>query len=268
MKKDSKNKILKERLSSLITKYSRSNVLEELAKTHYNNPIQLIDSALISDNGFVKKVTFSKAKISRFVENYQRNILLEPLVVRPLGDRYEVIIGRKRLTAARLAKIKEIPVIVMNYNDEETLLILLAKARDSQQSNILELAFILDNLALKYGYSHESLAKLMFVSRSQITNITRILKLDSSVLKALNNDEISFGHARAMVTLEPEKTADLLARIVKDKLSVREVEDLLSLELVTTNKERIQQKQNKVIITFETNEEATNFVEKFTKSEN
>lgn len=127
MKNEPKNNLLKEHLSDLISKYSQSNVLEELAKAHTNRPIQMLPIDLIVDNNFIKRL-LCPVKIARFVENYQRNILLEPLVVRAKGDKYEVIIGRRRLAAARLTEIQEIPVIVMNYNDEETLLILLAKA--------------------------------------------------------------------------------------------------------------------------------------------
>ena len=101
MKKDSKNNILKQQLSDLISKYSQTNVLEELAKAHTNRPIQMLPIDLVTDNNFVKKITLSRKKIARFVENYQRNILLEPLVVRARGDKYEVIIGRRRLAAAR-----------------------------------------------------------------------------------------------------------------------------------------------------------------------
>ena len=96
MRNEPKNNLLKEHLSDLISKYSQSNVLEELAKAHTNRPIQMLPIDLIVDNNFIKKITLSRKKIARFVENYQRNILLEPLVVRAKGDKYEVIIGRRR----------------------------------------------------------------------------------------------------------------------------------------------------------------------------
>lgn len=265
MKKDSKNKILGEELSSLITKYSKTNVLEELAKAHHNIPIQMLNTELINDNTFVRKVTLSQRKLTRFIENYQRNILLEPLVVRARDEKYEVIIGRKRLAAAKLAKIKEIPVIVMNYNDEETLLILLAKVRDAQRSNVLEMSYIFSNLATKYGYSHQNLATLTFISRSQVTNILRLLKLDPEILKAINNETISFGHARALVSLKVEDALYYLALIIQNKLSVRELEALISKsELIKNNghKHHIIRFKNKVTIVFETEEEAIEFLKK------
>lgn len=264
MKKAPKNKILKEELSSLISKYSQSNVLEELAKTHYNNPIQKINTKVITDNQFVSKVTFSRSKISHFIENYQRNILLEPLVVRARDDKYEVIIGRKRLAAAKSAQISEIPVIVMNYNDEETLLILLAKARDSHDSNTLELAYIFTALATKCGYSHESLAKLAFLSRAQVTNIIRILKLDPTVLKALNNDLISFGHARSLIGLSAEDTEKYLSFITNNKISVRELEALIRRkDAIVLEKDVIIKQKNKVTIVFEDETSADEFIEKY-----
>ncbi len=269
MKKKPTNKILKDDLSALISKYSKSNVLDELAKSHFNSPVQIVPTKNVKDNEFVSKVTLSKKIISHFVENYQRNILLEPLVVRAKDENYEVIIGRKRLAAAKLTKVEEIPVIVMNYNDEETLLILLAKARDSLESNPLELAYIFAKLAQKYHYSHESLAKLSFKSRSQVTNIIRLLKLDNNVLAALNNYEISFGHARALIGIEQSLSDNYLMLIKETNISVRELEYLINNDNARNNegqKEKIIQNKNKVTVIFESSEEATDFIDKLRKS--
>lgn len=264
MKKDTKNKLLKQELTSLIKKYSQTNVLEELAKTHHKSPVQMIATNLIQDNAFVRKVTLSQSKLTSFVENYQRNILLEPLVVRAKDEKYEVIIGRKRLAAAKLSKIEQIPVIIMNYNDEETLLILLAKAREAQSSNVLEFAYIYSYLNKKHGYRHESLAKITNASRAQVTNILRLLKLPNEVLKALNNDEISFGHARALVSLENEEAINYLSLVIANKLSVRQLEAMISNpnKLNYDGKEHIVlQTKNKVTIVFNNEEEASNFIE-------
>ncbi|MFA5659864.1 MAG: ParB/RepB/Spo0J family partition protein [Bacilli bacterium] len=265
MKKESKNKLLNEHLSSLISKYSQSNVLDELAKAHGNLPIQALKIEEILDNQFVKKVTLPPFKLKIFIENYQHNILLEPLVVRAKGDKYEVIIGRKRLAAARLAKLPEIPVIIMNYNDEETLLILLAKVRDAQGSGVLELAYIFDHLHKQYGYSHQSLAKLAMTSRSQVTNILRLLKLSQPLLKALNYEELSFGHARALITVSEENALSYLRLITENKLSVREIETLLKApnELGVTDQEYFYIKhKNKVTIIFKDEMMANQFIQK------
>ncbi len=269
MKKKPTSKLLKEDLSELISKYSQSNVLDELAKSHFNNPIQTLPTKDIKDNEFVSKVTLSKKLIAHFVENYQRNILLEPLVVRAKDETYEVIIGRKRLAAAKLTKIEEIPVIVMNYNDEETLLILLAKTRDSLESNRLELAYIFAKLSQKYNYSHESLAKLSFKSRSQVTNIIRLLKLDKNVLNALNNFEISFGHARALIGVDQSLSDKYLELIKTTNLSVRELESLIRSDNSISKdgkKEIIIQNKNKVTVIFESSEDAALFVKELRKS--
>ncbi|OQC50421.1 MAG: putative chromosome-partitioning protein ParB [Tenericutes bacterium ADurb.Bin024] len=268
MKNEPKNNLLKEHLSDLISKYSQSNVLEELAKAHTNRPIQMLPIDLIIDNNFVKKITLSRKKIARFVENYQRNILLEPLVVRAKGDKYEVIIGRRRLAAARLTEIKEIPVIVMNYNDEETLLILLAKARDQLGTNVLELAYIFSVLSTKHGYSHQSLADLIFRSRSQVTNILRLLKLEPEVIKALNNEQITFGHARALVPFDRDKSLEYLELIRVNNLSVRELETLIQEPMSGRKNGKnyfIIQMKNKLTIVFKTEEEAKAFKDKHLK---
>ncbi len=268
MKKDMKNKLLKQELTSLISKYSQTNVLDELAKAHHQSPVEMMSTDLITDNAFVRKVTLSQSKLTEFVENYQRNILLEPLVVRAKDEKYEVIIGRKRLAAAKQANIAEIPVIIMNYNDEETLLILLAKARDSQRSNVLEFAYIFRHLNKKYGYLHESLARITYSSRAQVTNILRLLKLPNEILKALNNDEISFGHARALVSLEAEDAKNLLNLVITNKLSVRQLEAMISSPKTIPFKGQdhiVLQTKNKVTIVFSSEEEALEFIEKSLK---
>lgn len=268
MKNEPKNNLLKEHLSDLISKYSQSNVLEELAKAHTNRPIQILPIDLIVDNNFIKKITLSRKKIARFVENYQRNILLEPLVVRAKGDKYEVIIGRRRLAAARLTEIQEIPVIVMNYNDEETLLILLAKARDQLGTNVLELAYIFSVLSTKHGYSHQALADLTFRSRSQVTNILRLLKLEPEVIRALNNEQITFGHARALISFDREKSLEYLELIRVNNLSVRELEALIKAPNTATYNGKdyfVIQMKNKLTIVFNTEEEALAFKNKHFK---
>lgn len=268
MPNDQENKLLKEHLSDLISKYSQSNVLEELAKTHTNRPIQMLPIDLVMDNNFVKNIKLSRKKIASFIENYQRNILIEPLIVRPKGEKYEVIIGRRHLAAGKLTEITEIPAIVMNYNDEETLLILLAKARDQHGTSVLELACIFNVLATKHGYSHQSLADLTFRSRSQVTNILRLLKLEPEVIKALNNEQISFGHARALIPLGREKSLEYLDLILANNLSVRELEALIKGNKdVNDNGEDylVIQIKNKLTIIFNSAAEAEEFKNKHFK---
>lgn len=265
MKKDPKNKLLVENLESLITKYSQSNVLDELAKNHLDRPVKRLSTSIVLENQFLKKITFSPSKLRHFVDNYQRNILLEPLIVRSVGDKYEVIIGRKRLAAAKLVKLEEIPVIVMNYNDEETLLILLARSRDSEGSNSIELAYIFSALVSKYNYSHESLARLAFLSRPQVSNILRLLKLPKDIIKVLISGNISFGHARALIGLEEEKALLTLEEITRKSLSVRETEALVKVEINEENSgdnPRLIRSGKKVTLIFDSEDEAREYFEK------
>ena len=151
-------------------------------------------------------------------------------MVRPKGDRYELILGRKRFLGAKKAGILSLPCAIVEVGDEEELLMLLADTRDQRDTNVVEMALICEALQRDFGYTQQTLAELSHQSRSQITNILRILKLPSSIRQSICLGELSYGHARALASLPEKEMGELLDKIESEKLSVRDVESLVRLE--------------------------------------
>lgn len=223
----SNKNILRENLAQIVEKYSEFNILFQLEKEYQSLPNKLVDVSQIDDNRFLKQFKFAKSDIITFIKAYEAANFVAPLIVRQKNDHYEVVIGRKRLHAARTIKLDQIHVLIGDYTDEEVLLMLLAVARDEHNVNIIELALIFKNLITSFNYKQEHLAKLSHLSRPQVTNILRLLNLPEVVVNDVIKNKLSFGHARALVT-QPEDIIIELAEITKkQKLNVRQLEELV-----------------------------------------
>ena len=202
------------KLSELIEKFSQEDVIAVMEKEYQSSPTRLIPSSLIDDTSFVSFVKVSEQTIEAFASGLQEKGFYNPLVVREkAGGRYELILGRKRFLGARRAGILSLPCVVLNVGDEEVLL-------------MVELATICKALMDGFHYTQKTLADLTHQSRSQITNILRILSLPSEVLDLISLGELSYGHAKALCSLPPSQIGPLLRKIHDEGLSVRDAEAL------------------------------------------
>lgn len=228
MKKD-KEKIIQSDLSRLLKKYAKSDVIFTMEKEYQATSTRMIEVALIDDNAFLKKLKPNEKAVKNLADSIKDNGMIAPLVLRAKKDHYEVIIGRKRLFSARLAGMKQVPCLVHEYTDEETLLILLAVTRDEHDTNAVEMAFIAQQLVQNYHYTQGQIALLAHLSRPQITNMLRLLNLPDSVIASIAAGRIQYGHARSLITLPESMILEMAKQIEAEKLTVREVEDAVSL---------------------------------------
>ena len=217
-------KIINTKLEDIVKKYSDTNVLFLLEREYKSLPITKIKTTDIDDNRYLKQIKIQKDQLNFLLNAYANNIPLEPLIVRPKKDHYEVVVGRKRLHVARKVNVEEVNAIVIDYTDEEMLLILLMVARDEHYVNPIEMAIICSSLSRKYNYSQETLARLTHQSRSQISSFTRILTLPDHVLNLVSSGKLKYGHARALITLPENLAIELADRAVKENLTVRDLE--------------------------------------------
>ncbi|HZJ89822.1 MAG TPA: ParB/RepB/Spo0J family partition protein [Bacilli bacterium] len=264
MKNDTK-KILTTNLSDLIGKYEKSDVLAELEREYLSLPIRQISLQEITTNKYLKNVRYSDKKIRKLIDSYGESLFIEPLVCRLVDEKYEIIIGHEKFLAAKVLNIQQMKVTITNYNDEETLLILLALARKQEQKNIVEFAVLFRALAKEFNYTQQNIARLSYLSRPQVTNIMRLLKLPSDVLKLVQEEKISYGHARALINYPSEKVKELAKLIAKEKLTVREVEKMFAKEQDTEQSPKIVQTGRKVTVFFNDEEEAKAFAAKIKK---
>jgi ParB family chromosome partitioning protein len=149
-------------------------------------------------------------------------------VVQKRSDHYEIIAGERRWRAAKLAKIKEVPVVIKDYTEQEIMEIALIENIQREDLNPIEEAEAYRRLIDEYNLLQEDLAKKVSKSRTAIANSMRLLKLGDEVKEMLVNNEISSGHARTLISIEDKGIQlEVAKQIVEKKLSVRETEKLV-----------------------------------------
>jgi ParB family transcriptional regulator, chromosome partitioning protein len=227
MRKPTESRILPESLRSLIKKYSKNDVIAEMEKEYESNGSKNLSLALIDDNSFIKRVAISSEIVDRFAKGISENGLWNPLIVRPSGSHYELILGRKRYFGAKKDALAEVPCVIVEATDEETLLMLLADTRDQREGNVVEMALVYKELTTRFGYSQATLAAISHESRSQVTNTIRILSLPDRLLSDISLGKLSYGHAKAIASLSEAETETIVSHIYEHHLSVRETERLV-----------------------------------------
>ena len=161
-------------------------------------------------------------------DSIKQHGIVQPLVVAKKDDYFEIIAGERRWRAAKLAGLKEVPVVIKDYSPQEIMEVALIENIQREDLNPVEEAKAYQNLIKEYNLKQEEVAERVSKSRSAITNSLRLLKLSDDVLTLLMEEEISSGHARALLGLEDnEKQLEIAEKIAKDHLSVREVEKLV-----------------------------------------
>ena len=150
--------------------------------------------------------------------------MIQPIVVRPHGHRFQIVAGERRWRAAQRARLHEIPAIVREFSDEETLEVALIENIQRQDLNAIEEAQAYRRLVDDYGHTQEELGRLVHKSRSHVANLLRLLDLPAKVQIMVGTGQLSMGHARALITAsDPEALAE---EVVRRGLSVRETEKL------------------------------------------
>jgi ParB family chromosome partitioning protein len=165
---------------------------------------------------------FDEAALEELADSIRARGLIQPIVVRPHGHRYQIVAGERRWRAAQKARLHEIPVIVRDFSDSETLEVALLENIQREDLNAIEEAEAYRRLVDEYGHTQEALAKLVHKSRSHVANLLRLLDLPERVRAMVVSGELSMGHARALITaIDPEALA---LEVAQNGLSVRETE--------------------------------------------
>lgn len=186
---------------------------------------------VITPNPRQPREVFDEDALNELITSIKEVGLLQPVVVRQIAtDRYELIMGERRWRACREAGLDRIPAIVRATDDEKLLLDALLENLHRAQLNPLEEAAAYDQLLRDFACTHEQLADRIGRSRSQVSNTLRLLKLPAPVQRRVAAGVISFGHARALLSLDDSDEQDRVAhRIVAEGLSVRAVEEIVTL---------------------------------------
>jgi len=182
---------------------------------------------------------FNQELLNELSESIKEQGIIQPILVRKKSeDKYEIIAGERRWRAAQLAKIHEVPVIILNIDDKKSLEFAILENIQRSDLNGIEEALGYDNLVKKFGYSQETLSKILGKSRSHIANTLRLAGLPEEIKKMISDGLLTSGHARCLVNvLDNVKLAKI---IVNKNLSVRQAEFLVKKEQVLSSSKKVK----------------------------
>ena len=183
---------------------------------------------MVEPNREQPRKNFDEDALLELSESIKQFGLLQPILVQQRKDYYEIIAGERRWRAAKLAGLKEVPVIIKNLTEQEIVEISLIENIQREDLNPIEEAQAYKKLLTEFNLKQDEVAERVSKSRTAVTNSMRLLKLSDEVQQMVINDMISTGHARALLAIEdPEQQYLLAQRIFDEKLSVRDVEKIV-----------------------------------------
>lgn len=210
-----------------------------------DNGETLVKISKVEPNQNQPRKNFDEDALDELADSIKQFGLIQPILVQDRGDHYEIIAGERRWRAARKAGLKEVPVIIKNYSDQEIIEISLIENIQREDLNPIEEAHAFKRLMTEFNLKQDEIADRVSKSRVAVTNSIRLLKLCEEVQQMIVTEMISTGHARALISIEDaEQQYAIAQRIFDEKLSVRDVEKLVrDLTRETKQKDRPSKKE-------------------------
>ena len=208
-----------------VMKDNNPKVIEKVVE----KPVEIkIKLSKIEPNRDQPRKNFEEDALLELSDSIKQFGIIQPLVVQEREGFYEIIAGERRWRAAKLAGLREVPVIIKKYNEQEILEISLIENIQRENLNPIEEALAYKKLIHHFNLKQDEIAERVSKSRTAVTNSLRLLKLDDRVQQMVIDDKISTGHARTLIVIEDNDLQYHLAnRIFDEKLSVRETEKLI-----------------------------------------
>ena len=253
-------------LDSLIPNKTEKTVKTEKKPEQKNEESQnssgeiLVKINQVEPNREQPRKEFDEDSLMELADSIKQLGILQPLVVQKRKDYYEIIAGERRWRAAKIAGIKEVPIIIRDYTDQEIVEISLIENIQRENLNPIEEAMAYKRLLEEFHLKQDEVAERVSKSRTAVTNSMRLLKLSPRVQQMIVDDMISTGHARALLAIDDEEQQYQLAnRIFDEKLSVRETEKLVKA-LKNPKKEVKKQKQEHTFVYDNIEEQMKNII--------
>ena len=199
---------------------------------------------------------FDEDALLELAESIKQFGVLQPLLVQKKDDYYEIIAGERRWRASKMAGVKDIPVIVKNFSEQETVEISLIENIQRENLNPIEEAAAYKRLMEEFHLKQDTIAERVAKSRTAVTNSMRLLKLDERVQQMLISEMLTTGHARALLSIEDKELQyNTAVKVFDEKISVRETEKLVKEVLKPAGKEKPQEKDRAQDLIYEQLEE-------------
>ena len=187
-----------------------------------------MDIESLTPNLFQPRKNFDKEKMEELKGSIKKHGIIQPIVVRKMANGYEIVAGERRLKAAKEIGLKKIPAIIKSFNNEKSLEIALVENIQREDLNPVEQANAFKRLIDEFNLTQQELAEVTGKSRALVTNTIRLLKLNPEIQKNISEGEISFGHAKLLLSIEDEEVQKAVCdRIMANDLSVRDTERLI-----------------------------------------
>ncbi len=205
-------------LSALIP---QAEEIESLAAAGSEQKVSL---ELVSINPYQPRRVFDEDKLRELTESIKEHGVVQPILVRPFGDGYQLVAGERRLRAARQAGLTEVPALVREMTDHEMMEIALIENIQRQDLDPVEEARAYKRLSEEFNQTQEQIAKRVSKSRSYIANSMRLLNLPEPILNHLAGGALTIGHVRPLLMLEEKEAVTLAQRLIEEKATAREAE--------------------------------------------
>jgi ParB family chromosome partitioning protein len=238
-KKTSLNKGLEALLGDVAESKSSQKPLNELKKETREQSSEVLLNQ-IKANQYQPRTSFDQKKLEELAESIKKHGVIQPVLVRKEGKSFELIAGERRFRAAKLAKLKKIPVVVSNISDVQSLEIAILENIQREDLNPLEVAKGYQRLKDEFGYTQEAVAKSVGKPRSSVANSLRLLTLSPKIQDEIDKGAISEGHAKVLLSVDGAKADQLLTKIIFENLSVRDLE-----KQITARSPQISKKEKK-----------------------
>jgi len=238
-------KALGKGIEALIPKVSRVAPMEVVS----------IDINKIKPNKYQSRMQFDQEKLKELASSIKRKGVVQPIIVSLSGENYQLIAGERRWWAAKMAELKEIPAVVKRVTDREMFEISLIENIQREDLNSIEEATAFERLMKEFNLTQQELADHLGKTRSTVANILRLINLPEEIKEFVSRKLISAGHARVLLSIAGEKKRiDLARKILKEKLTVRETEDIverLRLKRAPSEKKVAQKEKSPEVVELE-----------------
>ncbi len=215
-------------IDSLITDKVKSNISHDNQGDETNKPILSLNITKVEPNREQPRKNFDEDALQELSESIKQFGILQPLLVQDKKTYFEIIAGERRWRAAKLAGLKEVPVIIKDLSDQEIVEISLIENIQRENLNPIEEAWAYKKLLTEFNLKQDEVADRVSKSRAAVTNSMRLLKLDERVQQMVIEDMISTGHARALLPLgDNDKQYSTAQKIFDERMSVRDTEKLI-----------------------------------------
>jgi ParB family chromosome partitioning protein len=210
------------------TNVSQSQYLSTENTTPADGQLKKLPITSLKPGKYQPRKVMTPEALEELASSIRTQGVIQPIVVRPIeNNQYEIIAGERRWRAAQLAELNYIPAIIRELNDESAMLIALIENIQRRDLNVMEEANALNRLMNEFQLTHQAVAEAVGKSRTAVTNILRLLKLNFNVRKLVESEQLEMGHARALLVLDEEKQTAAANIIMARQLSVRDTEVLV-----------------------------------------